>query len=100
MSIQFTASGKDDLATFAVLVPGHCKACNKDTDVILRYHSSQLIASLKKKLNLEDVKLVPSLLILVNGKVSEIGVTCGCYAKFQRQVAYISRQRESKTKRG
>lgn len=96
MSLQFTASGKDDLATFAVLVPGHCKACNTDTDVILRYHASQLRASLA---SLDIDPQTPSLIVVVNRKIVEIGVTCGCYAKFQRQVAHISKQRESKTKK-
>lgn len=95
MSLQFTATGRDDLGSFAVLVPGHCHACSKDTDVIVRYHASQVTNNLKKKLAIKDLKLAPSLILLVNGKIAEIGVTCGCYAKFHRQVAHISDTRKS-----
>lgn len=96
--MQLTGNGSDNLGNFAVLMPGHCGVCNEDTDVVLRYHSTQAIAALKKLIG-KDPKEVPSLIITVNKKIAQIGVTCGCYAKFHRQVAHISRGRESRASR-
>jgi hypothetical protein len=93
MTIQFTAAGKDDLGHFAIVIPGACASCDEATDVTLKYHVRDLEKSLR---DMGIDPLTPSLILKRKGM---IGVTCGCYAKFQRQVAHISRQREGRTSR-
>lgn len=87
--IKFTASGKDDFSTFEVSIPGHCGACDQDTDVVILYNPSGLAASLKRR-GIDASKT--SSLLVYNEKNNRrpIGVTCGCYARWHRQVAHIS----------
>lgn len=91
MPLKFIAEGGDGLASFEIHIPGYCNACSHQTDVSLRYHAPQLKASLAKK-NIDPK--TPSLIVVVNKKFAEIGVTCGCYAKFHRQLAHIGDSRK------
>lgn len=87
MSLQFTSQGSDELGKFTVLIPGHCASCDADTDVVIKYAVQSLGVHLRKR------GIDPQTPSLVLKRKGEIGVTCGCYGKFHRQVAHIGRKR-------
>ena len=87
MSLQFTTTGSDSLGNFTVLIPGYCASCDNPTDVVIKY------AAMRLGTNLRDRGIDPQSTSLVLNRKKEIGVTCGCYAKFHRQVAHISDKR-------
>ncbi len=76
--------GHDKFGSFN-LTQNYCGVCTKP-GVVLRYH----------RLELPDYEgadgtsgpLDPAKLVIKGARV-HIGVTCGCYARFQRQVATI-----------
>jgi hypothetical protein len=92
--MQITTNGRDDLGAFTVLLPGHCASCDTDTDVVLKYPNRQELARALEQRGIE-FNFTKTHVILHKSK-REIGVTCGCYAKWQRQVAHISRKREGR----
>lgn len=95
MSIHIAGGGADGLAPFGVMLPGHCASCDTDTDVVLKYHAPKVTRALKERLDLTDLSLMPSLILKPK---QEIGITCGCYASFQRQVAHVSHTRKGRSR--
>lgn len=93
--MRMIAEGSDSLASFEVLIPGTCKACNKGVEVAILYNPSGLAAALKR-LGIEVSKTRSLIVYDFKNSRREIGVTCGCYARFHRQVAHIGDKRSQK----
>lgn len=89
MPLQFTTTGSDALGNFTVLIPGICASCSQPTDVVLKY------AVMRLGTNLRARGIDPQSPSLVLKRKREIGVTCGCYARWQRQVAHISDRKKA-----
>lgn len=87
--MRLVCNGEDSLGKFRVDCPGHCGTCHKDTDAVVVYTTG--IWKRLKEMGVDRTK-TPSLLL----KTKDIGVTCGCYAKFQRQVAHIAKRQKPK----
>jgi hypothetical protein len=83
--LRIVTSGSDDLGKFHLQMPGFCSACQTPVDACVDYRD----ASLRKGLG--DIKREDTIL-----KSLRVGVTCGCYAKFHRQVAHIRDKQQSK----
>jgi hypothetical protein len=89
--LRLTCEGEDNLGKFTVLIPGHCGACGQDTDTSILYKGAL-------KMRLKEKGIEPNSLILFDqNKLRHIGVTCGCYAKLQRQIAHISNKRSERS---
>lgn len=84
--MKITSSGHDDLGSFEVSIPGRCDSCGIEVDVGLKYSTISLTRGLADR----KIKLDTPSLIYKKGKT--IGVSCGCYARFHRQVAHIERR--------
>lgn len=87
--MQLTASGSDSLGNWEARIPGWCPRCNDGVEVSIHYNSAAAVNKALKALGINPV--TPSLLLK---KERELGLTCGCYATFQRQVAHIGQKRE------
>jgi len=94
LDLRIVAKGSDDLSLFKVNITGYCRTCNKAVEVSVKYSPVAIFKVLEGR----GIKEGPSLLLK---PTAEIGVTCGCYAKFHRQVAHISelRRREVRPKK-
>jgi hypothetical protein len=89
--IRITTKGEDSFAPFEVFVPGNCYTCGEDVNIAAFYKASDV----RKSLTALGIK--PSKSLVLKGPYA-IGVTCGCYAKWHRQLAHISdRRRDNKT---
>ena len=86
--IKISAEGSDSFASFLTWLPGHCYTCGEDVDVVVFYKASEV----RKALNALSLKLTKSLVLKAP---FTIGVTCGCYAKWHRQLAHISDRRRA-----
>lgn len=91
--MQLQSKGSDELGRFTVSMPGHCGTCDTDQDVTILYNT----ASLKKGLHPID----PAFTVVAHrGKPPHsLGLTCGCYGKFHRQIAHIRNKTVSKGKK-
>jgi hypothetical protein len=89
--MQMIASGSDSIGNFEVEIPGLCPRCNEGVEVCIHYKSPAAVNRALKALGI-DPKL-PSLILKTP---QDLGVTCGCYASFQRQIAHISKRRDRK----
>jgi len=74
--------GKDKFGSFELVASTACNVCRPsprtaDPNICVRYRGMILPPGIA----LEDTILKPP--------VKEIGILCGCYAKFHRQVAHI-----------
>lgn len=90
--MQLTAQGADSLGRFQVNIPGSCP-CGGNTEVSVKYNSTAVRAALKKQ------NIDPNLPSLILKRPWEIGVTCGCYARFHRQLAHINEAVRRSTKK-
>lgn len=84
-----TVRGEDDLGRF-IIGAGKCVHCSK-TVVCVKYApaSFSLVS-----FNIADVKNT-----LLKDTKNRIGITCGCYAKFHRQIVHIFEKTEAKHRR-
>ncbi len=87
MDLQITGSGVDSLGSFKFYVPGNCGVCKKANNVVVTY------APVTIKRGLGDIKRESTLL----KDTPHLGLTCGCYAKFHRQVAHIRDRQQAKS---
>lgn len=87
-----SATGRDGLGTFEVQLPGKCSSCETEQDVVLIYNTISLTRGLRAR------KIEAFLPSSIYKKGKGIGVSCGCYARFQRQVAHIERKRKTTNK--
>jgi hypothetical protein len=83
--MQMIANGSDSIGNFEVQIPGLCPNCNDRVEVSIQYRSGPAVDRALKALGIDPK--TPSLILDVS---KDIGVTCGCYAKFHRQIAHIS----------
>lgn len=88
-SIRIVSNGEDNVGKFAVSLPGKCDSCGENVDVCINYSS---VAQVKR--NLKQMNIDPESRSLILKRPWGIGVTCGCYGKWMRQVAHISSKRE------
>jgi hypothetical protein len=83
--LRLTCEGEDNLGKFTVFVPDKCGICGN-------VEAGLLYRGIKKKVT--EMGIEPnSLIVFQNHKVLHLGITCGCYAKLQRQIAHISDKR-------
>lgn len=97
--MRLTCEGEDNLGKFTIYVPDKCQVCEKESEVGLYYRSKDSRMNLKSLgIEAEDTILYTARGTLGKGRGSlkHIGITCGCYAKLQRQIAHI---RDKKKKR-
>jgi hypothetical protein len=88
------AQGQDSLAEFLIhqstpnlqLV---CCACKEDTQLALSY-SDKKVGGITAGLTVRGIK-PPYNTLVVKTPTFPIGLTCGCYAKFHRQIAHITK---------
>lgn len=99
--------GRDDISSFWVR-PGTCSVCEK-RGIVLRYRRvrGQHVVNLPeqaayKMLTWRDLLRNPSSILRkayrvndgrydwINPSAGALGVTCGCYGRFQRQLAHIA----------
>lgn len=69
--------GKDSFGQFGTCT-ARCSVCEEPNHIVLQY--------------IGDLKLPPGIAVeatILEEKDRGIGITCGCYAKFHRQVAHI-----------
>lgn len=78
--------GEDDLGRF-VLVAGNCINCRKD-GVCVKYAP--------KSFSVANFNLASLEFTILRDTTNKLGVTCGCYAKFQRQITHIYEKTASK----
>lgn len=88
--MKITSEGGDELGKFTIQVPGHCGTCDTYQDMVVTYNTISLTRGLRAR------KIEAFLPSSIYRKGKSIGVTCGCYARFQRQVAHIERKRSGK----
>lgn len=84
MAKEYIASGHDDYGNFRIYIKDTCSKCGQ-LKVTMKYT--------------QPVKLLilPDYVKEANGliyKNAPLGITCGCYAKFQRQVVHITEGRK------
>lgn len=91
--MQMIASGSDSIGNFEVEIPGLCPRCNDGVEVCIHYKSPAAVNRALKALGIDPE--LPSLILKIP---RDLGVTCGCYASFHRQVAHISDSRKSRNK--
>lgn len=92
-----TTTGKDDFAKFDVYTPApsatpYCQCCTQEVEVAIKYRDTKekgITSTLRRLLGNENLKPPFSNLILKSPS-RPIGVTCGCYARFHRQIAHIT----------
>lgn len=86
--------GKDD-GTFKTYVATEhqrpfCQHCHQDVDVAIKYGGGEAgLKGIIKKYDLDP----NSKTLIVKTHTLPLGVTCGCYAKWQRQLVHISHAR-------
>jgi hypothetical protein len=76
-------NGKDGFGRFRIR-GGPCTYCGAATILCVGYHGVTLPAGIK----VEDTILAD--------KDNHLGINCGCYAKFHRQVAHIKDRMEAR----
>ena len=80
--------GRDDVGRF-VLVAGECHNCRED-GVCVKYAPKSFSVA---NWNLKDEEYT-----ILGSTQNKLGVTCGCYAKFHRQITHIFEKTEAKAK--
>lgn len=88
--MKITAEGSDSVGKFQVDLPGTCGVCHTNQDVVVSYKPLHFWTVIKKEWQIDPKKSNLN-------AAAKMGVTCGCYAKFHRQVAHI-RDKMSKKK--
>lgn len=96
LDVRIMAQGQDNLAPFKASLTGYCNTCRLPIEVSVKYDKAPLERSLVA-LGIDPRS--KSIILKLKGNAYEIGVTCGCYAKWHRQVAYISKKKESRASR-
>jgi hypothetical protein len=91
--MQIIASGSDSIGNFEVQIPGFCPKCNENVEVSIHYKSAAAVNRALRALRVDPD--TPSLILKVP---RELGVTCGCYATFHRQIAHISHKQAAKNR--
>jgi hypothetical protein len=99
MSVRLDIRGQDTIGRFGCSTTKRCGVCESDGELTLRYTDLKqrddsfmpvTLTMIRDNVQLKDTVLAKSYEDR-DGWVGGgwIGVTCGCYAKFQRQVAHI-----------
>lgn len=78
--------GEDDLGRFTITA-GHCVNCSK-SGVCVKYGPKSFSLA---NFNIADVQNT-----ILRDTKNRIGITCGCYAKFHRQITHIFEKTEHK----
>jgi hypothetical protein len=91
--MQIIASGSDSIGNFEVQIPGFCPKCNENVEVSVHYKSA---AAVNRALRARGID--PNAVSLILKVPRDLGVTCGCYAAFHRQIAHIDRVRDAKNR--
>jgi hypothetical protein len=81
--------GADDVGKF-VMTAGICKACGRHTACV-KYAP--------KSASLTNWNIVSPEHTIIRDWSNRLGITCGCYAKFQRQIVHIFEKTEQKARR-
>lgn len=97
--MRITSEGRDDFGVLKVVMPERCEVCATDQDVVVVYDT----ASIKRTFKLFKIDLEKTIIGDQQGnrftRIRKIGVTCGCYSKFHRQVAHIKDKMVTKGKK-
>lgn len=88
MELTLRALGSDELGSFQVYIPSVCGVCNTSQEVVLKYTPQSLRAGL------DSIEVEKTIL---KKHTKPVGLTCGCYAKFHRQVAHIRNRQQAKS---
>lgn len=83
-------AGKDDLGRF-IIGAGKCINCQR-SGVCVKYAP--------KSFSLANFNIADVANTILKDTRNRLGITCGCYAKFHRQITHIFEKTEAKAKRG
>ena len=96
----FMAVGQDDFGLFACVL-GTCPKCNVASQLVVTYNVHPNMTEDQRYHLPEGVETdTPSLIMRwspTDDNPPHIGFTCGCYARFHRQVAHIKKGVDSRT---